>query len=290
MKAEILEKSGYCYGVANAINMAINIKSKHANDNVYVLGMLVHNEYVCDYLTEHGIKTINVEPSRYFEELQKLKSGDVVIFTAHGHDCHLDELAKELGLITYDTICPMVKKNNELIKKNLAENRTVIYIGQEGHPEAVGALSISKDIKLIPNKLLNKHYINTNKQLFVINQTTLNYDSLLETHAQIKSNFPNAIIANEVCPATRLRQKSILELDKSYDALIVVGSTKSSNTNKLYEIARNQYPSLTLLRIQGKEDIDLSILKGKKKVAITGGTSTPIDILQRICDYLNNLN
>lgn len=287
MQIDILSPNGYCYGVKRAINLALDIKKENPNKKVYVLGMLVHNNYVCDFLLKNQIFTIDVPPNKYKEVLLKLKSDDIVIFTAHGHDIELDQIIKDKKIQSYDAICPMVKHNNDLIKNALEKGKKVIYIGQENHPEAIGALSMSNDIIFMTNKLLDLSYYDKKLNYFVINQTTLNIEELKGIHKDLKSIFPNIEIADEICAATRLRQQTILQLT-GYDVLLVVGSLKSSNTNKLYELATNKLPDISTFRIESLNDIPFNKLDKQQKIAITGGTSTPSKLLQLIKEEITN--
>lgn len=287
MQIDILSPNGYCYGVKRAINLALDIKKENPNKKVYVLGMLVHNSYVCDFLLKNQIFTIDVPPNKYKEVLLKLKSDDIVIFTAHGHDIELDQIIKDKKIQSYDAICPMVKHNNDLIKNALEKRKKVIYIGQENHPEAIGALSMSNDIIFMANKLLDLSYYDKKLNYFVINQTTLNIEELKAIHKDLKSIFPNIEIADEICAATRLRQQTILQLT-GYDVLLVVGSLKSSNTNKLYDIATNKLLDILTFRIESLKDIPFNKLDKQQKIAITGGTSTPSKLLQLIKEEITN--
>lgn len=287
MQIDILSPNGYCYGVKRAINLALDIKKENPNKKVYVLGMLVHNNYVCDFLLKNQIFTIDVPPNKYKEVLLKLKSDDIVIFTAHGHDIELDQIIKDKKIQSYDAICPMVKHNNDLIKNALEKGKKVIYIGQENHPEAIGALSMSNDIIFMTNKLLDLSYYDKKLNYFVINQTTLNIEELKGIHKDLKSIFPNIEIADEICAATRLRQQTILQLT-GYDVLLVVGSLKSSNTNKLYDIATNKLLDISTFRIESLKDIPFNKLNKQQKIAITGGTSTPSKLLQLIKEEITN--
>lgn len=287
MNVEILKESGYCFGVKNAIEMTKDIKKKHKNQNVYVLGMLVHNENVINELTGLGIITIDVKPEHYEESINQLKENDVLIFTAHGHDEKLDKIAKNKNIIVYDAICPMVKKNKDLIKNAIKENKKVIYIGKKDHPEAIGALSIDKsNILLYTDKLLVNNLLDLKQQYYVINQTTLNYGVIEEIFTKLKDNFPNISLQNEVCSVTRIRQKSIINLDEKFDCLLVVGSYKSSNTTKLFELAKQHCLNTETYLIDDLNKLDKIDFSIFENIAITGGTSTPNDILLKVKEII----
>lgn len=284
MKVELVKPQGYCAGVLNAINVAKKAREENPNNNVYVLGMLVHNKSVIKELSSYKIKTLKND-SRIPLFLHK---GDILIFTAHGHDEKLDKIATKKGLKIYDCTCPIVKKNLDLIKQEIKENHQVIYIGQKKHKETLAALAVNDNVSLYDTKtgiLYNKI---TDDSPLVINQTTLNFLSLTAIHDDVKAHVPNARITNEICNATRLRQEAILGIEENTDLIIVVGDKKSSNSNKLYEIAKSKYPDKMVLMVENLNELKKYQLSKYKKATISSGASTPIKIVEEIKDYLEN--
>ncbi len=286
MKVEVLEPKGYCSGVVRAIDIALKAKREHPNEKIYVFGMLVHNHETINFLKEKGIETIFETNKEAIENLQK---GSVLVFTAHGHDEKIEEYVLANGLTTYDATCPVVKGNIKTIKDKLLNGYKVIFIGKKNHPETNAVLSISKDIYLFDDTLLKNNYLSTNTNIFVANQTTLNYKELLDIHNEIKATFPHAKIINEVCSTTRLRQERIRNLSKDVDLVLVVGSTSSNNTMKLYGIAKELYGDKAIL-LESARDLDLQAIKNKKYAVISSGASTPIETIEAIEKLLKDLN
>lgn len=287
MLVTILKPQGYCSGVKKAIDLALEVKTNNIDKDVYILGMLVHNEQVIDFLNKKNIKTIFSEDK--VAAIKALNEGDVLIFTAHGHELFLDDLAKEKGLIIYDAICPKVRQNLTFINDEIIAGHEVIYIGKKGHPEAKSALSISKNVFLY-NKgdVFDYSKIKDNSPL-VINQTTLNILELKEIHQDIKANIPQARFKDEICFATRQRQEAIKELPEDVDALLIVGDKRSSNTLKLYEIAKKYHPNIYVKHVQNLEELELDELKNKNHVAIGSGASTPSDMIDEFANILRNI-
>ena len=284
MKVELVQPQGYCAGVMNAIKIAYLAKSENPNKRIYVLGALVHNQTVIDELNKNGIITLESDDS--VKTIKELNPGDVLIFTAHGHDEKLDEIAKNQGLIIYDATCPKVRDNMNKIKREIEANHQVIYIGQAGHKETNAALSISNNVSLYDTKLLINYQLITDKSPFVINQTTLNYFSLSAIHEDIKKHIPDARIENEVCAASRLRQSAITSISKDCDLIIIVGDRMSSNSLKLYDIAKDNFPDSQVLMVHDLDDLRNYNIEGKKKAAISSGASTPNYIVEEIHQYL----
>lgn len=283
MKIDIIQPSGYCFGVMNAINEAIKIKKNNPFNNVYVLGELVHNEDVITFLNNHDIHTLVVNNNEE-EILKKLNINDILIFSAHGHNEKLDELLKNKKITFFDTTCKNVRKNLDLIKENI--DKGIIYIGKENHAETKAAISISNKVILYDlDKGLDFSKI-TFKEPIIINQTTLSFLELNNIHKEILENIPKANIIDEICPVTRIRQENIINLKKDYDLLIIIGSKTSSNTNKLYELALKYHQNKKVLMIGSKKDLFNFDLSNYQHVAIFSGTSTPNEIINEVKQYL----
>jgi len=283
MKVEILEPKGYCAGVTNAINLAIKAKKEHSNEDVFVLGMLVHNDLVINYLSKQGITVIE---NNVFERANILKDGSVVIFTAHGHTRSLHSLAVSKNFVIYDAICPKVEQNIKTIENNLRNGHQAIYIGIKNHPEAEASLSLDKNVLFYDIKNEFDFSLIKDDSPLVVNQTTLNVLDLKEIHALIKKEIPNARIENEICNATRRRQEAIIDLPNDVDAIVVVGDKKSSNSNRLLEIAKTSHPNASALMVSNADEIDINLIKNKNHVVISSGASTPLESINAIYDLL----
>jgi len=284
MKVEILSPSGCCQGVNNAINIAKQARLDHPHDNIYILGALVHNEEVVNRLEKMGIKTLTVPIEKALLDIDN----GVAIFTAHGHDEKYEKIAKEKGLIIYDTTCPFVKYNHKAIKEHLDKKETIIFVGKNGHPETMASLSISNRIFFYDlEKGIDYKRINANP--YVIFQTTLSIFEVEKIKHDILSHFPNAQFLKSVCHATFERQNALKNINSACDLILIVGSKTSSNTTKLYEIATNLYPNKQVRRIKTVKDLLDCNYQQFKYVTIVGGASTPLDILLEISNYLSTL-
>lgn len=280
MKVEILKPVGYCAGVQNAINVAYIAKQENPDKDVYVLGMLVHNNFVVNQLNKKGIHTTF--------DLKEIPSGSVIIFSAHGHKKEFDVIAKEKELIVYDAICPKVLSNIELIKKNLSEGHEIIYIGQKGHPEAEACLSLSKKVILFSKNVLKNYQSIQDDSPLVINQTTLNILDIKDIHEEILRVLPHARIADEICGATRLRQEAIKNVSSDVDLIVVVGDVNSSNTRRLLEIAKQIHPQVMSTMISSADELEESLLQNKNHIVISSGASTPNEIIDAVYNKIIN--
>ena len=274
MKVEILKPKGYCAGVSRAITIAYKAREENPNKEVYILGMLVHNNFVVKALEKRNIKTVF--------NIKDIPDGEVIVFTAHGHDEALNRIAKEKNLIIYDSVCAKVLNNINLIKENLNEGHQILYIGQQGHPEAEACLSLSKNVILYHKNVLKNYQLLFDKSPLVINQTTLNINNIKAYHQEILEALPKARILDEICASTRLRQEAVINIDSTVDLIIVVGDTKSSNSNRLLEIAKQYHPNVPSIMISDFKSLDKSLLQNKNHIAISSGASTPEEIIDEV--------
>lgn len=284
MKVSLIKPQGFCSGVTKAISIARKAKEENPNKPIYILGMLAHNKTLIDDLAKEGFITLS--DADEIDSINKLRSGDVLVFTAHGHDLKVEDYARKQGLIIYDATCFKVKDNLEKIRKEIDAGHQVIYIGQKGHKEAKAALAVSEKVSLNDTKLLINYYLITDDNPYVINQTTLNFYELSGYHKDILKHIPGARIEQEICAATRLRQEAVTKIDKDTDLIVVVGSKNSSNSNKLYDIAKANFINSTIYMVNDLNELSSLDLQGKKKAAVVSGASTPKYIVDDIYNYL----
>ena len=279
----LLKPIGHCFGVLKAIEIAKQVKEKHPSKNVYVFGLLVHNEEVVNHLDKLGIKTIEMDEDNALDKLREFNKNDVVIFTAHGHPLEYERILDDNNVTYYDATCSKVKECFNIIK----ETEEVIYIGKKGHPETVAALTMNKNAYLYDIKDGFNYDLVKSDHPLVINQTTLSFLELEKIHQEIKNRLPHAIFYEEICNATLLRQKAIKELNDEVDTIIIVGSKKSSNTMKLYDIARSVHPQKQVVLVSSVDELKEYKLEFNN-VVIAGGTSTAMESIDQIRHYLGS--
>lgn len=280
MKVEILQPKAYCAGVSNAIKLAYKAREENPNKKVYVLGMLVHNNFVVEHLKKKDIQVAL--------DINDIPDGEVIIFSAHGHKKEFDVIAKQKNLVVYDSVCPKVLANMKLIEENVNAGHYVIYIGQKGHPEAEACLSLYNKVILYTNNILNNYHIENDEEPLVINQTTLSILDIQDIHKEILKAIPKARIANEICGSTRLRQEAILSLDKDVDLIVVVGDNNSSNTKRLFEVARASHPEVESVMVADASMLDMHMCVNKNHIVISSGASTPEDIIDAVYNKIVN--
>lgn len=287
MKIEILEPFGYCAGVERAMKMALEVKKAHQDQEVVVLGMLVHNADALNELSKAGITTIYDENESLVELIDGVNNNAIVILTAHGHSLAVEEELNRRGIEFVDATCPFVTLTENVIKKAVSENRDVLYLGKKNHPEANAALSISNKVHLIEpkNVRLDEKYTNP----LVISQTTFSESEIAQTISFIKDALKEVSVSESICQASTLRQNAVKNLSKDVELIYVVGGKNSNNTKTLFEIASSTHPKAKVLMIENANDINKKDLLGLNYVAISSGASTPKEITLEVENKIKSL-
>lgn len=274
---------GFCKGVYNAIELAKQTRMDYPNEKITILGELVHNKDVVLALKSLNIDTIESKGKKRIALLDEVIEG-IVIFSAHGISPLVELKAKNKGLKTINASCVDVLKTQDLIKSYLENGYDVFYVGQKDHPEAEASLDLNKDKVHLIQVNSEIPELNTNK-IFVTNQTTMSILDIKETLQNIQTKYPNTIVSNEICSATRLRQEAVLKLSSTVDAIIIIGDKSSNNTKMLAKIAQNKSIK-TIIEIQNLRELNPKVLDECHEIAITAGASTPKFIIDEIVHFV----
>ena len=278
---------GYCYGVVDALQ----IVRKAAKDPtvprpIYVLGQIIHNRHAIEELTALGVVTLD-GPDRA-SILEQVEAG-TVIFTAHGVSPHVKQRAQERGLNCIDATCPDVTVTHDLVIDLVAKGYYILYVGKKGHPEPEGVMGeIPGHISLVETEADVDALDLTTEQaakIAVSTQTTL---SMWDTHRviqRIKTLYPQAEVHVDICRATQTRQEAVAAQTKGADLTVVVGDPRSNNTNRLVQVSQ-ELAGVPAVRIEDLSQLRNEWLKGKKRVAVTAGASTPSQLTREVIRYL----
>ncbi len=270
------EKMGFCFGVKEAVNLAKTINSNH---NIYMLGMLVHNEQVIENLKKKGIKVVTEED--LLNKKDKIKSEDSVIIRAHGTIKKIYEILIQKNVKIYDVACIFVKRSREELLKYEKKGYKIIFIGDKYHPEVKGIISFGSDVVVIKDfEELKEFSFDKTSKYYVLAQTTLNKNMFNDIKCFLENNYDNCIVGNTICGATFERQIAVEKLSTNTDVMLIVGGKNSSNTKKLYNLSKQNNKRSYL--IQTYEDLDFSWFETGDKIGITAGASTPDEIVEKI--------
>jgi 4-hydroxy-3-methylbut-2-enyl diphosphate reductase len=278
---------GYCYGVVDALTIA----RKAAKDAtlprpIYVIGQIIHNRHAINELTDQGIITLD-GPNRA-AILEQVEVG-TVIFTAHGVSPIVKHRAREKGLTCIDATCPDVTRTHDLVKELVDQGYYIIYIGKKGHPEPEGVMGeIPGHVSLVETEQdvdAIKLTAEQAQKLAVSTQTTLSQWDTQRIIQYIKQRYPQAAIHVDICNATQTRQEAVAAQARGADLTIVVGDPRSNNTNRLVQVSE-ELAGVPAVRIDDLTQLQTEWLKGKKRVAVTAGASTPSQLTREVIRYL----
>lgn len=278
---------GYCYGVVDAIQMAKTVVKQPETDfprPVYILGLIVHNHHVVQDLEEQfGIISLD-GPNR--EKLLDEIDHGTVVFTAHGVSPAVKEKAKAKGLTCVDATCPDVTRTHETIIQYADRGYHILYIGKKGHPEPEGAIGEAPGkVHLIENKEDVDKLQLPDVPLALTTQTTLSQWDTAELIDYVQSRYPEIDVHSEICFATQSRQEAAVNQAKETDLVLVVGDTRSNNSNRLVQVVEERANRPAYL-IDNVNDIDPKWLAGKKIVGVTSGSSTPTHLTREVIRFL----
>lgn len=286
---EIIEASvqGFCKGVTQALTLVDQTLQSDCPRPITILGSLVHNDFVNQSLKEKGVRVLEAKQKSRLELLDQIDSG-TVIFTAHGVSDQVRQKANDKGLHIVDASCPFVRYTQNLMAKHLAQDEIIFYIGKKGHPEAEGATFMQENVYLI--ETITDIPTGIDKPIFVTNQTTMSIIDLQRLFEAIQSRYPQAVLCDEICNATRIRQKAVLDLaNQNIDLLIVVGDPASNNTRKLAQIGKTaQIPQV--IQLEDASGLQPNQFVGIKRVAITSGASTPAFLKEEIIEKIKEID
>ena len=282
MEIILANPRGFCAGVERAIAIVERAIEK-IGAPIYVRHEVVHNQFVCDNLREKG--------AIFVDELADVPDGSTVIFSAHGVPKTVREEADKRGLRVFDATCPLVTKVHNQVARMRNEGRQIIMVGHKGHPEVEGTMGQSEGgMYLVETEEDVQHLeIEEETALAYVTQTTLSVDDAAQVVAALKQRFPNIIgpKSDDICYATQNRQDAVKALAELSDLVLVVGSTTSSNSNRLREVAEKA-GSLSFL-IDGADQIDPRWLENKKTIGVTAGASAPEILVKEVTLQLHDL-
>ena len=285
MTVEIDNDSGFCFGVLSAIGKAE--EELRRSRELYCLGDIVHNGIECERLQGLGLKTINHEQ---FSNLQRAK----VLLRAHGEPPSTYQTARDNGITLIDATCPVVLKLQRRIHRQYQEldreTGQIVIFGQKGHAEVLGLVGQTDGTAIVIESADEIDRIDFNKDIFLYSQTTKSassYNQLIEKIAERVPEGRRFVHNNTVCGQVSHRRENIREFASRHDVILFVSGRKSSNGKVLFNECLNVNPRSYM--IEGKEDIDLSILKGVQSVGICGATSTPKWLMEECRDFILKL-
>jgi len=271
---------GYCAGVDRAV-ITVEKALDLYGAPVYVRKQIVHNKHV--------VSTLEARGAIFVDETDEVPEGAFVVFSAHGVSPQVHEDAAKRNLRTIDATCPLVTKVHYEAKRFASEDIEILLIGHEGHEEVEGTAgeAVGK-VQLVDGlEHIKDIKVKDENKVAWLSQTTLSVDETLATVAALRERFPNIIDppSDDICYATQNRQVAIKQIAPLADLVLVVGSTNSSNSVRLVEVAK-EYGTPAAYLIDFAAEVKEEWLEGVETVGVTSGASVPEILVKDLLDWL----
>ncbi len=275
MQVITAKSAGFCFGVRRAVE-TVYAQAESGKKPICTYGPIIHNESVVKDLEEKGVRVLNSK-----EELEALEEGTVII-RSHGVGKDIYALIKEKGLECVDATCPFVKKIHRIVERESASGRRIVIIGNDKHPEVEGIKGWCHGSAAVIGDAGQAESLEfpEGTSVCVVSQTTFNYKKFKDLVEILDKKRYDRIVVNTICNATEERQTEARQIARRADAMVVVGGSHSSNTQKLFEICKDECENTYY--IQTVHDLDLGVLRSAGLVGITAGASTPKKIIEEV--------
>ena len=275
MEITVAKSAGFCFGVQRAVD-SVYKELEENSGKIYTFGPIIHNEQVVEDLNKRGIEVIDT-----VEQLKKIKEGTVVI-RSHGVAKEIYDILEQQKLKMVDATCPFVKKIHNIVLDESNNGKTIIIIGNDNHPEVEGIKGWVNGEVIVINKeeQIEKLSLPEQTKACIVSQTTFNHNKFKYLVEIIRKKGYDITVVNTICNATHVRQVEAQKISSKVDGMIVIGGKNSSNTQKLYDICRDECENT--FYVQTVKDLNLHELKSLKSIGITAGASTPKNIIEEV--------
>ena len=274
IKILLAEPRGFCAGVVRAIEIVEKALNKYGSP-VYVRHEIVHNKHVVEDLKQKG--------AIFVEELDDIKDKTrPVIFSAHGVPKKIPEEASRKKMFYVDATCPLVTKVHKEAERHNKNGYKIILIGHKDHPEVIGTMGqIPEDNIILVENVTDANKVNLKGPVAYVTQTTLSVDDTKDIIEVLQNKFPNikGPIKEDICYATTNRQAAVKKIAPLCDMFFVIGSTNSSNSKRLVEVAKKAGCNNAEL-INFEKKLPVEKIMNCKKIGLTSGASAPEKLVQ----------
>lgn len=273
------EHSGFCFGVKRALEKTESvIKNNHDERRIFTFGPLIHNPLVVEDLRTKGVEVLNF--------IDDARSDDIVIVRSHGEKKALFLEAEEKNLELVDATCPFVKRIHTLVENAYESGYNIVIVGDKEHPEVQGINGWCENKANIVNSKEDAEAVKLDN-LFVVAQTTIKNEKFKEIEEVFVKNKKKVKFNNTICNATTERQKACEQLAKKVEAMLVIGGKNSSNSRKLYEIAKKNCKKAYF--IENIEDLPLQEMESCNKIGVAAGASTPECVIKEVIAKMSDI-
>lgn len=275
-EVKIAKYYGYCSGVELAVNTLDRIMRN--GKDIYIYGDLIHNRIVMDELKKRGLKVI--------KSISEIPDSGTMVIRTHGVKPEVYDKAKEKGLKIVDLTCVFVKRSQSFARRIVEKGLKLIIIGEKNHDEILSIQGNAGGESIVINSVEEAQSIRGIERAGIVIQTTFERELAKSIIGELFDRTKYIEVYNTICDATEKRQESCKKLASQTDSFVVVGDENSSNTNRLYEIAKSRNEHTFM--VADKRDIDCNDFKDSKTVGVTAGASTPDYIINGVIEKIGN--
>jgi 4-hydroxy-3-methylbut-2-enyl diphosphate reductase len=296
MEVTVDKNSGFCWGVVRAVNFAEQ-ELEHA-EKLYSLGHIIHNPVEVGRLEEEGLETIShADFERVAKENQSRGITTKILIRAHGEPPSTYAKMRELGLEAIDATCPVVSKVQERIRKFYDQDFQIVIFGKKDHAEVIGLNGIVNDeaivIKSVEEALSQ---INLDRKTVLFSQTTMDRPTFRAVRDALKEKIADLVVAeaqedalefhakDTICGQVSGRETKLAEFARSQDVMIFVAGRTSSNGKVLFHVAHDANERTYF--VEDESEIELAWFEGAERVGVSGATSTPQWLMNRVADHI----
>ncbi|MGB7295202.1 MAG: 4-hydroxy-3-methylbut-2-enyl diphosphate reductase [Candidatus Aminicenantales bacterium] len=268
MEIIIAQNTGFCYGVKRALQIARSTRRRRTG-RVLTLGEIIHNPRVIADLQKIGIQAVGNADAI---------AGETVIIRSHGVAPEVDKALKKRGVEAVDATCPIVKKIQKLVAGLAKRGEEIVIFGNREHPEIKGLIGYSRGRAQIVENEERARRLPARKKRAVLAQSTQDLFLFGRVVAALLERTKELSVYNTICQSTQTRQKSTSDLAARVDTLFIVGGKNSSNTHRLFQAAKRVLSNTHF--IESADQIKPRLLRGAKRIGISGGASTPAEVIE----------
>lgn len=273
---QLAKSSGFCFGVSNAVSTAYRILEEKKTEKIYMLGEITHNETVVGDLLDSGMLLVH-EPA-------EVEAGSIVLIRAHGVTPKVMNELAERNCQVIDCTCPFVKKIHDIVRKADEEDRPVYITGTKGHPEVIGICGEARKTTVISSLEETEALPEIETNAVWVSQTTFSSKEFQKICEFVQKKIAKDQIFGTICYTTENRQRETAELAGVADVMVVIGSSTSSNTKKLFDICSDRCALTYLVGSADEVEPLLSVWRDRKvkRIGVTAGASTPVSIIREV--------
>ncbi len=280
MKILLARSAGFCFGVHNAIKIVYNLV-KDRQDRIYTLGPIIHNEQVVNDLKKDGVEVL--------DDISMSPDNATIVIRTHGVTPDIYDELESRHIEIIEATCPYVKKIHHLVEKKRSEGCTIVIAGDKNHPEVIGINGWCGNTAYIANSAEEADsFPFIEGKCCLVAQTTITKEKFESIYKKLKEKCKNIEKFDTICNATSNRQEETEEIARKSDAMLVIGSKNSSNTQKLFEISKKYCTDTYFIETYG--DLPPINIKKTKTLGITAGASTPERIIKEVIEKMDELN